>query len=300
MCFYFIWEHIKTTMINNEFRLEKTVLKTIQAKNSRTQFLMNTLVKNLHRFIREAAPTEEEFQIAIDFLTRVGQKCDAQRQEFILLSDVLGATMLVDELNHPVATGATETTITGPFHAKAIELENGDSIAKGPEWETGEHTLLQGQVRNLAGAPIIGAKIDFWQTNEAGLYDSQDEHQPAINLRGIFTSDNEGRYLCRTVKPLGYSVPTDGPVGELLRLCQRNARRPAHIHVMVKAPGYQTLVTHIFIAGDEFIDDDATFGVKDSLIAQWVEKDDTAKAKQYQMNNPFYEVNFDFILDYKN
>lgn len=278
--------------------LESAVLKTINAENPRTQFLLTALVKNLHHFLRETKPTEEEMQVVIDFLTKVGQRCDGQRQEFILLSDVLGASMLVDAINHPVDTGATESTVTGPFHAPALHLENGDSLAKGPEWETGEHTLLHGQVRNLAGEPIVGAKVDFWQTNEDGLYDSQDDKQPTINLRGIFTTDEEGRYLCTTVKPLGYSVPTDGPVGELLRTCQRHAHRPAHIHVMVKALGYRTLVTHIFVAGDEYIDADATFGVKDSLIKEWVKKEDVAIAQQYNMQNPFYEVEFDFVLDY--
>lgn len=281
----------------NKILLEKEVLKTINAKNPRTQFLMTSLVKNIHRFIAETAPTEEELEIAIDFLTRVGQNCDDQRQEFILLADVLGASMLVDLINHQFATGATESTVTGPFHAKALEMNNGDSIATGPEWETGEHTLLYGQVRNLAGEPIAGAKVDFWQTNEDGFYDSQDDNQPSINLRGIFTTDKEGKYLCLTVKPLGYSVPMDGPVGELLRVCERKANRPAHIHVMITAPGYRKLVTHIFVAGDEYIQKDATFGVKDSLIADFVKRADAAKARQYDIQNPFYEVEFDFILD---
>jgi len=283
----------------NKALLEKEVLATINSKNPRTQFLITSLVKNLHQFIAEVEPTEEELDVAIDFLTRVGQKCDDQRQEFILLADVFGATMLVDLVNHQFATGATHSTVTGPFHAKAVEMENGDSIAKGPEWETGEHTLLLGQVRNLAGQPIVGAKVDFWQTNEDGFYDSQDDNQPEINLRGIFTSDKEGKYICRTVKPLGYSVPTDGPVGELLRVCERKANRPAHIHVMVTAPGYRKLITHIFVAGDKYIREDATFGVKDSLITEWVKKEDAVTAKQYGMQNPFYEVNFDFVLDYE-
>ena len=281
----------------DELKLTEDVIATINSDNPRSQTLVTTLVKHLHDFIREVEPTEAEWMYAIDYLTRTGQKCDDQRQEYMLLSDVLGVSMLVDAINHRFATGATESTVIGPFHASAHEIENGTCVANGPESERAVATLVRGVVSDIDGKPIEGAKLTFWQADDVGLYDSQDDNQPEVNLRGILTSDEQGRYWFRTVKPTGYSVPTDGPVGELLRQCNREAHRPAHIHFMIHAEGYRTLVTHVFPTGEPSISSDAVFGVKDSLVVDFAESNCQETAETFGVNTPFLDVVFDFVLD---
>lgn len=277
--------------------MEDAVIGTVNAEHPRNQQVITSMIRHLHSFVREVEPTEEEFAKAIDWVTRVGQNCDDQRQEFVLFSDVMGLSMLVDLINHRFSTGATESTVLGPFHAEAPEIENGGLITRGDEWENGKQTYMRGRVLDVDGNPVAGAKVDFWQTDDSGLYDSQMDSCDEANMRGILTTDDEGRYWCRTVKPLGYSVPTDGPVGELMRACNREGHRPAHIHVMVSAPGYRTLVTHIFPSDDEALDSDATFGVKQSLVTDWRSVDDEATASKIGINNPFYYVEFDFVID---
>lgn len=280
-----------------EQQLTRDAIATITSDNPRTQTMLTALIQHLHDFIREVEPTEEEFDMAIDFLARTGKWTSETRSEYMLLSDVLGTSMLVDAINHRFATGATESTVTGPFLATAQEVPNGTLIATGTEWERGEKVLLRGRVLNVDGEPIVGAKINLWQTDDLGLYDSQDDAQPEVNLRGILLVDDNGDYWCKTVKPLGYQVPTDGPVGELLRAAQRHAERPAHIHCLVTAPGYRKLVTHVFVAGDKYLAEDATFGVKDSLIAEFNLCECEETATKYGLEFPFYDVEFDFVLD---
>lgn len=281
----------------DEQKFTDAVQATINCDNPRSQVILKSLINHLHDFIRDVEPTEAEWMHAVDYLTRTGHKCDGQRQEYMLLSDVLGVSMLVDAINHRFASGATESTVIGPFHASAEEIENGTCVANGPEFERATPTLVRGVVSDVDGNPVQGAKLTFWQADDIGLYDSQDEQQPDINLRGILTSDEQGRYWFQTVKPTGYSVPTDGPVGELLRECNREAHRPAHIHFMIHAEGYRTLVTHVFPTGEKSIDSDAVFGVKDSLVVEFGESQDAAIAEQFGMKTPFLDVEFNFVLD---
>lgn len=281
---------------NTENNLTDEVLTRINTEDERMREILTKLVLHLHAFVRDLEPTEDEWFRAIDFLTRTGQTCDDKRQEFILLSDVLGVSMLVDAINHRNVGELTETTVTGPFHAAAPSLEMGTNIATGPERERGELTLVRGRVIDINGNPVDGATIDVWQADDAGYYDIQDASQPEMNLRGVFMTAEDGRYWFRTIKPSSYPVPTDGPVGELLWASGRHPMRPAHIHFMVSAPGYERLITHVFVEGDEYLESDAVFGVKDSLVIDFVRNDSREAANQYGFEPPFYEVDFDFRL----
>ncbi len=279
-----------------EENLTQIVLDRTKTDDPRFQEFMDKFIKHLHAFIRDLEPTEQEWFTAIDFLTRTGQMCDDVRQEYILLSDVTGASMLVDAINHRGLGSATETTVTGPFHAKALEYEMGTMIARGPELERGEQAVVRGKITDDDGNPVEGVRIDVWQSDDIGFYDSQDDKQPDMNLRGIFTTGADGEYWFRTIKPCSYPVPTDGPVGELLRAAGRHPMRPAHIHFMIDAPGYERLITHIFSAGDEYLESDAVFGVKDSLVADYIPNNSEEQAKELGFKTPFFEMNFDFTL----
>jgi protocatechuate 3,4-dioxygenase beta subunit len=281
-----------------EENLTDAVLVRLNAKNPRMQQIAASLVRYLHAFVRDVEPTEAEWFTAIDFLTRTGQMCDARRQEFILLSDTLGVSMLVDAINHRRGNGATtESTVLGPFHAPALPMELGANIARGPEAERGEPCVVRGRVLDPQGHPIAGATLDVWQAADDGFYDVQPEsNQPEMNLRGVFHADAQGAFWFRTIKPRHYPVPTDGPVGELLLATGRHPMRPAHIHFMIDAPGYERLVTHIFVEGDAYLESDAVFGVKDSLVADFVKNESAEAAAANGARAPFYEVAFDFVL----
>ena len=227
--------------------LTEIVLEEYGSKTDDPRFrqIINSLIKHLHAFVKDVELTEEEWFKAIMFLTRTGQTCDDKRQEFILLSDVLGVSMLVDAINHPKSGKGTESTVLGPFYVSgAPEYETGASIVK--QQYADELTLVQGKVTDPDGAPIAGAKLDVWQTAANGYYDVQDPTMPENNMRGIFTTDAEGNFTFVTEKPLSYSVPTDGPVGDLLRTSSRHGMRPAHIHFVVSADGFEALTTHVF------------------------------------------------------
>jgi len=280
-----------------EENITDAVLEQIKADNPRFQQVMTSLIKHLHGFIREVEPTETEWMAAIQFLTRTGQLCDDKRQEFILLSDTLGVTILVDSINHRMPEGATESTVFGPFYREGAQiLEPGTNIAHGPELEKGELTVVRGCVTDPDGQPIKGALLDIWQASPDGLYESQDPDQPEMNLRGKFMTDEKGVYWFKTVKPAAYPIPDDGPAGDLLHMMGRHPMRPAHIHFMISAPGYETLITHIFPEGDPYLDSDAVFGVKSSLVADFDRNDSAKAASQYGITAPFYEVTFDFGL----
>jgi len=238
------------------------------ASDPRLRQLIEALVRHLHDFARETRLTPEEWLQAIRFLTATGQTCDDKRQEFILLSDTLGLSMLVDALNNRREGGETPSTVLGPFYVEgAPDLPMGSDIAAATEG--GEKTLVSGRVLDGHGRPIAGAVLDVWQTAPNGLYDVQDADAPEFNLRGRFRTGADGAYSFRTVKPVSYPVPTDGPVGRLLLALGRHAYRPAHLHFIVSAPGYETLTTHIFVRGDEYLQSDAVFGVKDALIVDF-------------------------------
>jgi hydroxyquinol 1,2-dioxygenase len=256
---------------------------------------MQILVKHLHAAVREIAPTHEEWLAVIRFLTETGQMCSDWRQEFILLSDVLGISMLVDAVNHPRSGDSTEHTILGPFHvAGAPRYPLGANICLDGK---GEPLIVRGRVLDIARNAIAGAQIDVWQTNEDGFYDVQQKGvQPDWNLRGIFTSDAEGGYWFRTVKPRFYPIPDDGPVGKLLARLGRHPNRAAHIHFIVTAPGYETLITHVFTPDCQYLREDTVFGVKRSLIADFRSVDDPAQAEALAFRSPFWAVDWDFVL----
>jgi hydroxyquinol 1,2-dioxygenase len=238
--------------------------------------------------------TEAEWFTGIQFLTAVGQKCDAKRQEFILLSDTLGVSMLVDALNHRKSPGATESTVLGPFYVPgAPELPNGTNLATGLP---GEPVFFSGRVLTTEGKPIPGAQIDTWQADAEGFYDVQRPNLDGMRLRGKFRTDAQGRFCFWTVKPTEYPVPTDGPVGQMLLNMGRHPYRPAHIHTMVSAPGCETLTTHVFVAGDRYLDSDAVFGVKDSLIVDFVRHEPGIAPDGTKLDRPYFTAQYDFGL----
>ncbi|MBR0663082.1 intradiol ring-cleavage dioxygenase [Roseomonas hellenica] len=239
--------------------------RLVDAPSPRARAVSEALIRHLHAFVREVRPTQAEWADGIAFLTCAGQMCSDTRQEFILLSDTLGVSMLVDAINHPLPDGATETTVLGPFYVEGPpELALGEDIAGG---KPGEKLLVEGTVRGPDGTPIAGAWIDTWHSDTEGFYDVQlGEGLPALNMRARFRTDAEGRFWFRSVVPSCYPVPHDGPVGDMLKAQGRHPYRPAHVHFMIGAPGCETLVTHVFLDGDPYLDSDVVFGVKDSLV----------------------------------
>lgn len=228
--------------------------------------VMSRLVHHLHAFVKDVGLTQDEWGIAIDFLTRTGQMCDANRQEYILLSDVLGVSMLVDAINNRRPSGATENTVLGPFHVDGVpELPMGASIC---QEEVREPCLFEGVVTDISGTPLQGVRIDVWSDNEDGFYDVQQPGlQPQHNNRGVFVTGPDGRYWFQGIKPVSYPIPDDGPVGQLLGKLGRHPFRPAHMHFMISRDGFDTIITHTFVSGDDYLVSDAVFGVKESLVA---------------------------------
>jgi protocatechuate 3,4-dioxygenase beta subunit len=279
----------------NEDNLTDAVLARLQGcTDPRLKQIMSSLIRHLHAFVREVELTEAEWFEGIRFLTGTGQMCDDKRQEFILLSDTLGVSMLVDAINHRKPSGATQSTVLGPFYVTgAPELPLGANIARG---EGGEPAVLSGRVLGLDGRPIGGAMLDVWQTAPNGLYDIQDPDQPEMNLRGRFRTGADGRFEFRTVLPVSYPIPTDGPVGKMLLHLGRHPYRPAHIHFIVSAPGYEPVTTHLFVEGDGYLDSDAVFGVKNSLVVKFARHDSAAEAARHEVRAPFYTAEYDFGL----
>lgn len=251
----------------------------------RLKQVMACLVKHLHAFAKEIDLTQQEWEVAIDFLTRTGQISSGERQEFILLSDVLGFSMLVDAINNRRPGGATENTVFGPFHVDgAPEREMGDNISLDGK---GESCLFQGRVLDLNGDPVAGARIDVWSDNADGYYDvQQPDLQPKWNNRGIFVTGADGRYAFRGIKPVSYPIPDDGPVGAMLASLGRHPYRPAHMHFLVTAPGFQRIVTHTFVGDDAYLADDAVFGVKQTLVAPFQRSDGDTE----------WQSEFDFVM----
>ena len=254
------------------------------------------VVRHLHGFIREIEPTQHEWDRGIQFLTEAGRLSDGRRQELILLSDVLGASMLVDAVNNRNTPGATESTVLGPFHVGGSPTrELGADIAL-----TGDapRCVVRGTVRSVDGRPLPGAVLDVWQADDAGFYDTQQpDRVPEGNLRGLFSANTAGEFWFRTIVPSCYPIPDDGPVGRLLRATHRHPNRPAHIHFIGGAEGFTPVVTHLFVEGSPYLDDDAVFGVKKSLIREVQRVDDPALARSYGVANPFGLIEFDVVLD---
>ena len=263
--------------------------------DERLRTVLTSLVRHLHGFVRDVEPSIAEWEQAIAFLTATGQKCTDVRQEFILLSDVLGVSMLVETINERGAAGATQSTVLGPFHVvESPPRDLGDSI----DLVGGSQPcVVTGQVTSTDGTPLPGAVLDVWQADDHGYYDVQvPDAQPRGNGRGLFTADAEGRFWFRTIVPSYYPIPTDGPVGSLLTASRRHPYRPAHIHFIVTADGYRSLTTHIFVAGSEYIDSDAVFAVKKSLIADFEEVDDPAETARYGVTSPFRHADVGIAL----
>jgi catechol 1,2-dioxygenase len=279
----------------DESRSAEVVAASFAAAGPRLRQVLTSLVHHLHTFVRDVGLTEREWASAVRFLTETGQTCTPTRQEFILLSDVLGVSMLVESLNNPAGGVATESTVEGPFHlVTSPHRELGDDLtAKGVDNEAGDPCLVTGTVTDAGGRPVPGARVDVWQANAEGFYDvQQPELQPEGNLRGLFTADDEGRFWFRTVVPCYYPIPADGPVGSLLRATGRHPNRPAHIHFQVWAPGLRTVTTHLFVADSEYLHSDAVFGVRPSLIRSFEAVDDAARAERAGLPNPFRTVDF--------
>ena len=264
------------------------------ADDPRARDVMQSLVRHLHAFAAEVGLAEEEWAAGIDFLTRAGQISGDERQELILLSDVLGLSMLTIGINHRVPSGATESTVFGPFHVQgAPELANGDDIAGGA---SGEPCLIRGTIRSAAGETIPDALIDVWQADGDGLYDVQHTDLDRPRGRGRLRADADGRYRFWSVRPVAYPIPADGPVGELLAATGRGPMRPAHVHFMISAPGYRTVTTHVFAAGDEHLDADAVFGVRSSLIQRFERHEPGAAPDGRMVDVPFFTMDYDFVL----
>ena len=252
--------------------------------NPRLKFLLTELVQSLHDYARKVELTEAELMTAIEFLTAAGQKCDDKRQEFILLSDVLGLSMLTVAMNNDKPAGCTEATVFGPFHVEgAPHYELGDDIANGAK---GTPCTVRGTVKGIDGQPIPGAVMDVWQSDDDGLYDVQHADLGHAQARGIVTADAEGKYHFRSIVAVPYAIPHDGPVGQMLEATGRHPWRPAHLHFMVKAPGYETLITHVFRDHSDYLDSDAVFGVRQSLVCDWVQQTDGS-----------YLMEYDFVLN---
>ena len=279
----------------NEDTLTAEVIARLKETNDpRLREIMTSAVKHLHAFAREVHLTEEEWFEGIKFLTAVGQKCDGTRQEFILLSDVLGLSMMLVALNHKSTPGATEATVLGPFFAHgAKEYGYGADLREGATMQ-GEDVWVSGRVLSVDGKPIPGAVLDIWQAKADGIYDVQTEGE--FELRGRVKANGKGEYAFKSYKPKFYSVPIDGPVGELIKATGNHHMRPAHMHAIVSAPGYQQVITHVFVDGDKYLDEDAVFAVKDSLIAKYKQVNDPAEAKRLGMPNPFLKLDWDFKL----
>jgi len=263
---------------------QAVIARLADTPNARTREIMTSLVRHLHDFAREVRLTEVEWKQGIDYLTATGQMCDDKRQEFILLSDVLGLSMLTVAMNHEKPEGCTEATVFGPFHVEgAPHYEHGADLANGAK---GEPCTVYGRVTGVDGRPIADAVVETWQADADGHYDVQYEGLEVAQGRGVLQSGDDGRFHFRTIAAQAYPIPDDGPVGELLRATGRHPWRPAHLHFMIKASGYETLVTHVFRGGDKYLDSDAVFGVRKSLVGDWVRQPDGS-----------YRLDFDFVLN---
>jgi catechol 1,2-dioxygenase len=269
--------------------------RNANARDTRLKQVLEVVTRKLHEAVKEIEPTQDEWFQAIMFLTKTGHLCNEWRQEFILLSDVLGVSMLVDAINNRKPSGASESTVLGPFHvADAPELPMGANICLDRK---GEDMVIHGRILDTEGQPVANAVLDVWQANDEGFYDVQQKGlQPDFNLRGVFRTGEDGRYWFRAVKPKFYPIPDDGTVGKLLNRLGRHPYRPAHLHFILKADGFETLTTHIFDPHDPYINSDAVFGVKESLLAEFVRVDDPKRAAEFEFPGWFWEVEYDFVL----
>lgn len=278
----------------NEHTITEAVIERFSGTpDPRLKAITTSLVQHLHNFVRDIEPSFEEWMAAIEFLTRTGQTCTDKRQEFILLSDTLGVSMLVDALNHRMPAGATETTVLGPFYvANPPEASHGADISGGLK---GEPLYVEINVSSADGRPLADAIVDVWQSDDDGYYDVQHSDR-ALTLRARFRSDSSGHLSFWSILPQSYPIPDDGPVGDMLKATARHPFRPAHVHFMISALGHETLVTHVFVDGDKYLDSDAVFGVKDSLVKTF-ERHELGRAPDGRnMPRPWRSLRYDFGL----
>ncbi|MGJ8531723.1 MAG: dioxygenase [Alphaproteobacteria bacterium] len=263
----------------------------------RVRFVLEKLVSHLHDFVRETNLTHAEWRKGLELLEKTGDMTDPERNEFVLMSDVLGLSSLVDMVNSP--DEGTPSSVLGPFHILgAPDLPVGGDMKQDND---GAAVIVKGHVRNPDGEPIKGAEIEIWQTADNGLYSNQDNQQTEYNLRGHIMVGDDGLYQFSTIRPAPYTVPGDGPVGELLRATGRHPWRPSHLHFIITAPGYRSLVTEVFPSDDEYLDEDAVFGVREQLVMEYVEQNDVAAIPDgmeiaERLQAPFFTVDFDFVL----
>jgi hydroxyquinol 1,2-dioxygenase len=264
--------------------------------DARTRQVSEALVRHLHDFIREIRPTQAEWERGIAFLTQTGQMCTGTRQEFILLSDTLGVSMLVDAINHDHQHAVTESTVLGPFYVdEAPEAASGSDISGDLP---GEPMYVSGSIAAADGTPLSGAIVDVWHSDEDGYYDVQHSHDGSeLVARARFRTDAQGRFHFWSIKPAAYPIPHDGPVGKMLEAQGRHPWRPAHVHFMIEAPGYEKLVTHVFVAGDQYLDSDAVFGVKDSLIRDFETLPAGVAPDGRTLDRPWCRLTYDFQLN---
>ncbi|KIJ62165.1 hypothetical protein HYDPIDRAFT_189226 [Hydnomerulius pinastri MD-312] len=267
-----------------------------QTPNPRLKFIYQVLVKHIHAFVKETNLSTDEWMAAIEFLTRTGQTCTPLRQEMILLSDVLGVSALVDSLNNPVAGGATENSVLGPFYTDdAEDVDMGESIASEGK---GDYMYVEGRILTTEGKPVPNATIETWETDHNGFYDTQYADRSHPDCRGRLHTGEDGSFGYRAVVPCAYPIPGDGPVGELLLSMGRHNMRPNHLHMMVEAPGFHKLVTAFYPDGCDYLRSDAVFGVKKSLVVNMEQVDDDTEARKrgFPRGGSFKLLKHDIIL----
>lgn len=263
------------------------------ARDPRLAEVLTSLVRHLHAFARDVRLTEDEWMAGIQWLTRTGQMSDEKRQELILASDVLGLSMLVVQMNHRFDERATPATVLGPFFIEGSpQYEYGADMSDGVE---GEPLFVHGTVRDLDGQPVAGAVLDVWQADAEGAYEAQLEVDEA-RLRGTFTSREDGSYCVRTIAPKGYTIPMDGTVGDLISRTEISEYRPAHVHFLVKAEGFEPLITHLFQQGAPYLDTDVVFGTKQELVVPFERHDGGVTPAGVELDRPWIEARYDFVL----
>jgi hydroxyquinol 1,2-dioxygenase len=281
-------------LVTEENITDLAVQRWETAHDPRTAELMGALVRHLHAFAREVRLSEPEWMAAIQWLNRAGQISNEKREEFILTSDVLGLSMLVVQMNHDFDDRATPATVLGPFHIEGSpDLDYGADMSQGLP---GTPLVLHGTVRDLDGKPVAGAVLDVWQADNEGLYESQHADVDEARLRAKFTTREDGSYCVRTVAPLGYTIPMDGPVGELISRTDISHFRPAHVHFLLNVPGFEPLITHLFEAGADYLDSDVVFGVKEQLVVQYEKREPGPTPNGDPIDVPWYEARYDFVL----
>ena len=266
------------------------------APNARLREIMESFIRHLHAFVREVRLTEVEYDVAIDFLNRIGKATHDAHNEGILFADAIGFSTLVCLLNNGTR-GAPQTAaaLLGPFwRDNAPPMPDGATIVRSPT--PGPALFVTGRVCDPQGRPIPAVEIDIWHSSPVGFYENQDPDQAEMNLRGRFRTREDGIFTFRTVKPAGYPVPTDGPVGDLLRAQLREPYRPAHLHVMGYKPGYKTVITQVFVPDDPHIDNDVVFGVTRELMGDY-QRRDTGKPPSPDVTPPWYTLDYTFVME---